>query len=269
MVGGLTGVQASLSTPDSVVVEQRDIDAAFHSVFIANAVAGIAPITDVAGLGALGGTRLTFGSESSTSGKSTLLNLINATLRPTEGTVSVFDNDPALLDRRALRALRRRIATMHQGLLLAGELRVIHNVNAGRLGDWSPSRALWPLVRPQGADDARLALDRFGLGDSLWRRTDQLSGGERQRVALARLVVARPDLILADEPTASLDPTRADDVMRLRLADVIEAGFEVVPTYRSPHVTNTFYDDLDTGVARLLAVSHRTVSNPAFRKEDA
>ena len=54
-----------------------------------------------------------------------------------------------------------------------------------------------------------------------------------------------------------------------RLADVIEAGFEVVPTYRSPPVTITFYDDVDDGVARLLAVSHRTVSNPAFRQEDA
>ena len=108
---------------------------------------------------------------------------------------------------------------MHQGLHLAGELRVIHNVNAGRLGEWSASKAMLSLVCPQGAKDARIALDRFGLGESLWRRTDQLSGGERQRVALARLVVARPDLILADEPTASLDPTRADDVMRL-LADL-------------------------------------------------
>ena len=54
-----------------------------------------------------------------------------------------------------------------------------------------------------------------------------------------------------------------------RLADVIAAGFEVVPTYRSPHVTITFYDDLNAGIARLLAVSHRIVSNPAFRQEDA
>lgn len=54
-----------------------------------------------------------------------------------------------------------------------------------------------------------------------------------------------------------------------QLADVIDAGFEVVPTYRSPHVTITFYDDVETGVARLLAVPHRTVSNPAFREEEA
>ena len=67
--GGLTGVQASLSTPKSTVIAQRDIDAAFHSVFIANAAAGIAPITDVAGLAAFAGTRFTFGSESSTSGR--------------------------------------------------------------------------------------------------------------------------------------------------------------------------------------------------------
>ena len=111
-------------------------------------------------------------------GKSTLLNLINTTLRPTLGTVRVLGSDPALLDRRALRALQRRIATMHQGLHLAGELRVIHNVNAGKLGEWSASKAMWSLVRPQGAKDARIALDRFGLGRSSGSsRTETTSAG--------------------------------------------------------------------------------------------
>lgn len=176
-------------------------------------------------------------------GKSTLLNLINTTLRPTLGTVRVLGSDPALLDRRALRALQRRIATMHQGLHLAGELRVIHNVNAGKLGEWSASKAMWSLVRPQGAKDARIALDRFGLGESLWRRTDQLSGGERQRVALARLVVARPDLILADEPTASLDPTRADDVMRL-LADLATDTTTVIASVHAFDLARQHFDRL-------------------------
>lgn len=176
-------------------------------------------------------------------GKSTLLNLINTTLLPMQGSVRVLGGDPARLQRRELRALRRRIATMHQGLHLAGELRVIHNVNAGRLGDWSSSHALWSLVRPQGIDDARRALDRFGLGDSLWRRTDELSGGERQRVALARLVVARPDLILADEPTASLDPTRADDVMGL-LAGLATDSTTVIASVHTFDLARRHFDRL-------------------------
>ena len=75
----------------------------------------------------------------------------------------------------------------------------------------------------------------------------------------------------SDDEVLDLGEDRLDAFATLfvyRLADVIAAGFEVVPTYRSPHVTITFYDDVDTGVARLLAVSHRTVNNPAFRQED-
>ena len=76
----------------------------------------------------------------------------------------------------------------------------------------------------------------------------------------------------SDDEVLDLGEDRLDAFATLfvyRLADVIAAGFEVVPTYRSPHVTITFYDDVDTGVARLLEVSHRIVSNPAFRQEDA
>ena len=76
----------------------------------------------------------------------------------------------------------------------------------------------------------------------------------------------------SDDEVLDLGKDRLDRFATLfvfRLADVIKAGFEVVPTFRSPHVTITFYDDLDTGVARLLAVSHRIVSNPTSRQEDA
>jgi len=76
----------------------------------------------------------------------------------------------------------------------------------------------------------------------------------------------------SDDEVLDLGEDRLDAFATLfvyRLADVIDAGFEVVPTYRSPHVSITFYDDVDTGVARLLAVSHRTVSNPAFGQEEA
>jgi phosphonate transport system ATP-binding protein len=70
------------------------------------------------------------------------------------------------------------------------------------------------LIRPVDVDLARDALDALGIGHLLWKRTDELSGGERQRVALARLMVQGAEIVLADEPTASLDPARADEVVR-------------------------------------------------------
>jgi phosphonate transport system ATP-binding protein len=153
-------------------------------------------------------------------GKSTLLALANTSLRPTTGTVRVLDADPTGLDQRARRHLRSRIGTVHQRLLLPGSLRVVHNVNAGRLGTWSRRRAMRSLIRPAARDveRARDALDRLGVADKLWTRTDELSGGERQRVALARLLVQDAELVLADEPTASLDPARAREVIELLLA---------------------------------------------------
>lgn len=148
-------------------------------------------------------------------GKSTLLGLGNGTVAPTGGRVEVLGVDPAAASPRALRALRGEIGSVHQQLNLIGPLRVVHNVNAGRLGTWSRLRALRSLVRPQQIGEARAALERVGIAPYLHVRTDRLSGGEQQRVALARVLVQDPALVLADEPVASLDPARAEEVMRL------------------------------------------------------
>ncbi|CAN5735320.1 phosphonate ABC transporter ATP-binding protein [soil metagenome] len=146
-------------------------------------------------------------------GKTTLLSLVGAATSPTSGRVTVFGSSPSELGRVERRALRRRIGMMYQQLPLPGSLRVVHNVNAGRIGQWSTWRAITSLVRPREVADVQRALDVLGIGDKLWRRTDELSGGERQRVALARLVVQGAELVLADEPTANLDPARARDVL--------------------------------------------------------
>jgi phosphonate transport system ATP-binding protein len=143
-------------------------------------------------------------------GKSTLLGVLNGSVLPAAGAVRVLGADPSALRGRALRQLRARTGTVHQHLELAGPLRVVHNVNAGRLGSWSAARAAWSLVRPAGLEDVRTALERVGLADRMFERTDRLSGGQRQRVALARLLVQRPDLVLADEPASALDPALAD-----------------------------------------------------------
>ena len=149
-------------------------------------------------------------------GKTTALRLCAAAVAPVAGSVTVLGTDlgPAAGDWE-VRALRRRIGTVHQQLQLVGPLRVVHNVNAGRLGSWTAGRALRSLVRPRDVDAARRALARVGIADKLYERTDRLSGGEQQRVALARVLLQQPDLILADEPVASLDPARSEEVMDL------------------------------------------------------
>ena len=148
-------------------------------------------------------------------GKSTLLGLCSGAVRPDSGDVEVLGHPLRRLGAGQLADVRRRVGTIHQQLHLVGALRVVHNVNAGHLGRWSLWRALASLIRPQEVEVARAALGRVGIADKLLVRTDHLSGGEQQRVALARVLVQAPDLVLADEPVSSLDPARADEVVRL------------------------------------------------------
>lgn len=151
-------------------------------------------------------------------GKSSLIGLLNGSLQPTLGQVRVLGRELGPLRPRALRRLRARIGTVYQDFRLVNELRVIHNVNAGQLARWSNWRALAALWswRPSAAEaPAAIALRRVGLPDKLYARADSLSGGERQRVAIARVLVQAPELILADEPIASLDPARGEDVLAL------------------------------------------------------
>lgn len=160
-------------------------------------------------------------------GKSTLLRLCAAAMLPTIGSVEVLGIDVGDAEPAVIRGLRRRIGTIHQSLDLVGSLRVVHNVNAGRLGSWSRRRALRSLVRPVGVDDVHEALGRLGVADKIDERTDQLSGGEQQRVAVARALIGGPDLIIADEPVSSLDPGRAADVMAI-LRATAESGSTLV-----------------------------------------
>ncbi len=167
-------------------------------------------------------------------GKSTLLNVLNGAVLPTAGEVRVLGSDPAALGRRALRRLRARTGTVHQHLELVGPLRVVHNVNAGRLAHWSAARAAWSLVQPWGVDEVRWALDQVGLADRLYERTDRLSGGQRQRVALARLMVQEPELVLADEPASALDPVLADLALELLGGLAVRRGGALLASLHDP-----------------------------------
>jgi phosphonate transport system ATP-binding protein len=161
-------------------------------------------------------------------GKTTVLQLCTASVAPSRGSVAVLGHDLAGTSPAQLRAIRRRIGAVYQQLHLVGSLRVVHNVNAGRLGSWTTARSLWSLVRPAEVATVRDALGRVGIADKLHERTDRLSGGEQQRVALARVLVQQPELILADEPVASLDPARAEEVMDLLATVVADATSTLV-----------------------------------------
>ena len=148
-------------------------------------------------------------------GKSTLINLLNGSLLPDAGKVNLFGQNVIDLSNHALRDVQRRIGTVYQQFNLVDNLRVIHNVNAGHLGRWSWWKAVVSLMRPLQIQTAHEALQQVGIPEKLYERTDQLSGGQQQRVALARVLVQNPDVILADEPIASLDPERSREVMQI------------------------------------------------------
>jgi phosphonate transport system ATP-binding protein len=102
----------------------------------------------------------------------------------------------------------------------------VQNVLAGLLGRWSLPRAVGSLVRPRAEDvhAAHAALAQVGIPEKLWARTDELSGGQQQRVAIARVLLQDPEVILADEPVSSVDPTLAQAIIRLLLALSRERG---------------------------------------------
>jgi phosphonate transport system ATP-binding protein len=148
-------------------------------------------------------------------GKTTLFRLLNLTLRPTTGSLRFDGIDVTRLSEADLRRARTRIGTIYQQHNLVGRLRVVHNVLAGHLGRWSIATALASLVRPHDLSSAVSALERVGIAGKIYARTDELSGGQQQRVAIARVLVQNPDVILADEPVSSVDPSRAVTLITL------------------------------------------------------
>jgi len=138
-------------------------------------------------------------------------------LFPTSGEVRVLGEDLARLNSRELRRVQGQIGTIYQQFHLVDNLRVVHNVNAGHLANWSFAKSLVSLVRPMEVGTAQTALEQVGIPEKLYERTDRLSGGQQQRVAIARVLVQNPEAILADEPISSLDPQISKEIMDLLL----------------------------------------------------
>lgn len=149
-------------------------------------------------------------------GKSTLLRCLSGFAVPVAGRVQVLGHElRSGITRDELRHLRREVAQVLQGLHLVQRLSALDNVLIGALGRLRGWRSWARLHSQADVAEALRALDAVGLRTQSLQRADSLSGGERQRVAIARMLMQRPRLVLADEPTASLDPASAREVCRL------------------------------------------------------
>ena len=201
------------------------------------------------GLRALHGVSLTLSQPqvvavigSSGAGKSTLIRCINRLVEPTSGSIKLDGEELTMLGGAKLRQARRHIGMIFQEYNLVERLTVMENVLSGRLGFvgfWRAYRRKFP------SDDVAAAfrlLDRVGLEGYHNTRADALSGGERQRVGIARALMQAPDLLLVDEPTASLDPKTSRQIMRLLVELAHEAGTPALVNIHDVALAQTFSD---------------------------
>lgn len=148
------------------------------------------------------------------SGKSTLLRCINRLIEPTSGTIVWNDIDVTAASDEELRRIRRKIGMVFQHFNLVHRSSVLTNILAGRLGYVNPAWSLVNRFPKSDMENAYKQLERVGIADKANHRADELSGGQQQRVGIARAMMQNPDMILADEPVASLDPVLAHSIMQ-------------------------------------------------------
>ena len=148
-------------------------------------------------------------------GKSTLIRCINRLVEPTAGEILFQGMDLAKLKGAGLRTARRKIGMVFQEYNLVERLTVMENVLTGRLGYMSAFKAWLRKFSAEDIEEAFNLLDAVGLASFANQRADALSGGQRQRVGIARAVMQHPEILLADEPTSSLDPKTSVEIMEL------------------------------------------------------
>jgi phosphonate transport system ATP-binding protein len=177
-------------------------------------------------------------------GKSTLLRTVNRLVAPSQGRVLFDGVDVTALRGRELRQWRARAAMIFQQFNLVGRLDVLTNVLMGRLAvvpAWRSLAQLWP---DEDRALAMSALEQFDMASLAAQRADQLSGGQQQRVAIARALVQQPDIILADEPIASLDPRNTKIVMDALLRINKHFGITVICNLHSLDLARGYCDRL-------------------------
>lgn len=147
------------------------------------------------------------------SGKSTLLRCINRLIEPTSGEIWWDDLQLSHVTGEELRRGRRQIGMIFQHFNLVDRSSVLTNVLSGRLGYVNPIASVFGRFPARDMAQARANLERVGIGDKAQNRADELSGGQKQRVGIARALMQNPQIMLADEPVASLDPVLAHSIM--------------------------------------------------------
>ncbi len=175
-------------------------------------------------------------------GKSTLIRCINRLVEPTSGKVLLDGMDLVSLNRRELRKARRRMGMIFQEYNLVDRLTVMENLLSGRLGYVSFWRAYSRRFPKEDVTAAFKLLDRVGLEGYQDTRADALSGGQRQRVGIARALMQAPELLLVDEPTASLDPKTSRQIMRLLVELVQERGTPALVNIHDVALAQSFSD---------------------------
>jgi len=173
-------------------------------------------------------------------GKSTLLRCINRLIDSTKGQIIVNDVDICQTKGKPLRKLRRQLAMVFQEYNLVERLSVMENVLSGRLGYMSTWQAWRRNYTQQDINSAYELLGSVGLAEHATKRADSLSGGQRQRVGIARAVMQNPSIILADEPTSSLDPKTAVEIMELLEKFALEKNIPVLINMHDVNLAKRF-----------------------------
>lgn len=173
-------------------------------------------------------------------GKSSLMNMVNGVVEPTQGTVTVGDVE---LNRKSRSELQRRVGMIHQQLHLVPRLSVFHNVLSGVLPQTGMIRSLFKSFPIEQQRRACQLLNEVGMEEKhLFRRASNLSGGQQQRVAIARAFMSTPEVVLADEPVASLDPTMSRSILNSLKVAAKQHGATVVCTLHQIEYALEFAD---------------------------
>lgn len=145
-------------------------------------------------------------------GKSTLIRIMAGSLKPTAGSVAVNDRKLHHLTWREIQSYRSTCRIVEQHSLLVPQISVHGNVVAGLVSTWPWYKTLHAALYPIERERVGKVLSQLGIGNRQWCKAGSLSGGQMQRVAIARALISNPSILLADEPTASLDPNTAKSV---------------------------------------------------------
>jgi phosphonate transport system ATP-binding protein len=208
------------------------------------------------------------------SGKSTLLRCINRLIDPTEGRITWNGVGITAANDEELRMIRRRIGMIFQQFNLVKRSKVITNVLSGRLGYTGTMPSLLNLFSAKDRHDALANLERVGIRDQAYKRASALSGGQQQRVGIARALMQNPELMLADEPVASLDPATSHSVMKYLELLNKEDGITVLCSLHFLSLARTYADRviaLKDGVLQFDGLP-KDIDNDRFREiygEDA